>query len=224
MQKSPPAFSPPLPPRRTEAIKSLGNGLLNKVILVYPHSWWNTNSTDPKEWIMLQDDPKHYIPPSSSRDMTPTDALNHLSYGRLFGQDYTHINGLSAILFYVGPPLGETIEQLDDNEIAELLHTRLVETLLQANATPSPPQPQHTHVTRWRSDPHALGSYSYFPNASTGGPMEMLELARPLWNERLGFCGEHTEENHFASVHGPYITGIREARRVESFLREAEES
>ena len=170
---------------------------------------------------MLEGDPQRHLPST----MTIEDAKDHLKHGRLFGQDYTSINGLSAILFYMGPPLGQTLESLDDADVTSILHQRLVETLCPTHASP-PSTPKQTHITRWSSDPHSLGSYSYFPVASnalgskSGGPMEMLEAARPLWDERLGFCGEHTEENHFASVHGPLITGIREGKRLESFFRE----
>lgn len=226
MQQTPPTFLPPLPPRRIDALSRLGNGLLNKVILIYETSWWTSPAEqDPKEWIMLEDDPQHHLPPATSSAMTIEDAKNHLKYGRLFGQDYTSINGLPALLFYMGPPLGQTLESLNDADVTTILHQRLVETLSPTHASPPSP-PKQTHITRWLSDPHSLGSYSYFPVANDaigskpGGPMEMLEAARPLWDERLGFCGEHTEENHFASVHGPLITGIREGKRLESFFRE----
>ncbi|CAO1619717.1 unnamed protein product [Sympodiomycopsis kandeliae] len=230
MQQTPPKFTPPLPPRRTAAIQRLGNGLLNKVLLVYSSSWWTEYVDGKKEYIFLQDDPEKYSPPprsqlqSSLTTWTKDDAVNHLQFGPLFAQDYTHINGLSAFLFFMGPPLGEIIETVSEETVQSILHTRLVQTLLPSSSSSTPSNPVKTTITKWNTDPHSLGSYSYFPsndittNRSGAGPIEMLEVARPLWNERLGFCGEHTEENHFASVHGPLLTGIREGKRVHSLL------
>lgn len=223
MQTTPPAFSPPLPIRRLQALSRIGSGLLNKVLLIYDSPWWiESPAADPKEWFMLEDDQEHYVPPRSPIDMTPSDAQNHLRHGPLFAQDYTSVNGLPAILFFVGPPLGEVIEQLDDADITQTMHNRLVDALNPLTAA-KPNPPRRSHVTRWRSDPHSRGSYSYFSVGRNGqGPLDMLEAARPLWKERLGFCGEHTEENLFASVHGPFATGVREGNRVQSLLKEQE--
>lgn len=43
-------------------------------------------------------------------------------------------------------------------------------------------------------------------------------LARPV-NDGLFFAGEHTEKNHFATVHGAFLSGQREAERILALLK-----
>lgn len=75
------------------------------------------------------------------------------------------------------------------------------------------PDPIATMCTRWHSDPYSLGSYSYFPVKAA--PKDMDTLAEPVYDGRVMFCGEHTIPEHNASVHGPVISGLREARRLD---------
>jgi monoamine oxidase len=72
-------------------------------------------------------------------------------------------------------------------------------------------EPEAWHVTRWASDPHAGGSYSYVRVGST--PEQRDALAAPL-GERVFFAGEATHRDHSATVHGAYLSGLREARRI----------
>jgi monoamine oxidase len=66
-------------------------------------------------------------------------------------------------------------------------------------------------ITRWASDPAAGGSYSNLPVGSAAQDYDVL--AEPV-GERLFFAGEATSRNHAASVHGAYLSGLREARRI----------
>jgi polyamine oxidase len=66
-------------------------------------------------------------------------------------------------------------------------------------------------VTRWASDAEAGGSYSNMPIGSS--PEDFDALAEPV-GERLFFAGEATSRDHHASVHGAYLSGLREARRI----------
>lgn len=73
------------------------------------------------------------------------------------------------------------------------------------------PNPTHLLRTKWQSNPYTLGSYSY-----TGIDTEMEDfhhLAAPI-NNQLFFAGEHTEADYFSTVHGAYLSGIREAYRM----------
>jgi monoamine oxidase len=66
-------------------------------------------------------------------------------------------------------------------------------------------------VTRWGSDPEAGGSYSNLPVGSLRADFDAL--AEPV-GERLFFAGEATHRQRHASVHGAYLSGLREARRI----------
>ena len=67
-----------------------------------------------------------------------------------------------------------------------------------------------TFIKRWNVDRFAYGSYSF-------GRVGMSEDA---WNKmaapegRLLWAGEHTHPQYRGSVHGAYLTGLREANRV----------
>lgn len=73
------------------------------------------------------------------------------------------------------------------------------------------PEPTGALVTRWASDPHARGSYSFLAVGSS--PADLRALAEPA-SERLLFAGEATHDEFFATVHGAYMSGIREADRI----------
>ena len=48
---------------------------------------------------------------------------------------------------------------------------------------------------------------------STIVPGDQRALAEPA-TERVLFAGEATEPEHFATVHGAYLSGVREAQRI----------
>lgn len=71
--------------------------------------------------------------------------------------------------------------------------------------------PRRAIRTGWNTDPYALGAYSFAGIDSTAE--DHVTLAQPS-GSRLFFAGEHTHELYRATVHGAYLTGIREADRV----------
>ncbi|MFO0550579.1 MAG: FAD-dependent oxidoreductase [Polyangiaceae bacterium] len=72
-------------------------------------------------------------------------------------------------------------------------------------------EPIGCQVTRWASDPFSLGSYSFLARGAT--PEDRVALAAPE-GERLLFAGEATESDYSATIHGAFLSGQREARRV----------
>lgn len=82
-------------------------------------------------------------------------------------------------------------------------------------------QPKESHVTRWRQDEYARGSYSYVAAGSSGNDYDFLAAAvSPARNgpmvprARVFFAGEHTMRNYPATVHGALLSGLREAGKV----------
>src|SRR5262245_1594691 len=73
------------------------------------------------------------------------------------------------------------------------------------------PKPIGALVTRWAADPYARGSYSFLAVGSS--PADLRALAEPV-SDRLLFAGEATHQGCFATVHGAYMTGVREAQRI----------
>jgi monoamine oxidase len=62
--------------------------------------------------------------------------------------------------------------------------------------------PTRAVITRWGSDPYALGSFSYVGVGSSGSDYDVL--AKPVDN-RLFFAGEHTHRHHPSTVTGGYM-------------------
>ncbi len=73
------------------------------------------------------------------------------------------------------------------------------------------PSPDGHLITRWNSDPYAKGSYSYIGvNASTA---DYQELGNSV-NNKLFFAGEATSADHPSTVHGAFLSGEREAKKI----------
>jgi monoamine oxidase len=73
------------------------------------------------------------------------------------------------------------------------------------------PAPTAWQITRWASDAFAYGSYSFLRPGADGDVIE--ELGRDV-NGRLFFAGEATSRDYPATVHGAYLSGVREARHI----------
>ena len=65
-------------------------------------------------------------------------------------------------------------------------------------------------VSAWRGEPWIRGAYSATAPGAYGA---RGNLAEPI-DEKLLFAGEATSENFMDTVHGAYISGVREALRV----------
>lgn len=101
---------------------------------------------------------------------------------------------------------GREVEAMpDDDAIAAAM------TTLRAIYGESATDPIAWMITDWSRDPFAWGSYSYFAPGASGDDMDAL--AEPIAN-RLFFAGEATNRDFFATVHGAYLSGIREAERI----------
>ncbi len=85
------------------------------------------------------------------------------------------------------------------------------QTVAQLVAALRAPEPAGVLVTRWAADPYARGSYSFLAVGSS--PDDQEALAEPV-GDRLGFAGEATNSEFFATVHGAYLSGLREADRI----------
>ena len=77
------------------------------------------------------------------------------------------------------------------------------------------PDPTSYLNTRWSNDPFSYGSYSYLKVGSTDYDHDAI--AKPVSN-RLFFAGEATCPKYFATTHGAYLSGIREAERINKLL------
>ena len=76
------------------------------------------------------------------------------------------------------------------------------------------PNPLNTHVTRWKSNPWARGSYSFQTMLSS--PRDRDTLAGPVEGScgRLLFAGEATSRTHPATAHGAWLSGCQSAAQA----------
>ena len=70
-------------------------------------------------------------------------------------------------------------------------------------------------VSKWGSDPFALGSYSFVAKGSSGKDYDTLGL--PVKN-KVFFAGEHTCKEYPDTVGGAMLTGLRSAKSVLAVL------
>lgn len=74
------------------------------------------------------------------------------------------------------------------------------------------PTPVASHATSWTNDRFSLGSYSYYTVGSSTD--DTTALAEPV-GSTLQFAGEATSIEAYQTVHGAFLSGLREARRID---------
>jgi len=175
-------FGPGLPAQKRTAIDRLGMGVFNKCFLQFPKVFWPDT-----DWMT-------YVPPVAQSG----EWVEWLNLARPTGEP--------VLLGFNAAEFGRTIESWSDAEIvASALAT--LRTIFGADV----PNPVRHQITRWASDPFALGSYSFNQVGST--PVMRDHLAASV-DGRVHFAGEATHRRSFATVHGAYLSGIRAAKPI----------
>jgi len=178
-------FTPVLPSAKQEAINKLGMGVLNKCYLRFAEAFW----PEDVDWL-------EYIPTKRGEW---TEWVS-----------FTQAAKWPILLGFNAADHGREIEALSDPQIVSSAMQTL-RTIFGADI----PDPVDYQITRWASDPFALGSYSFNPVGTN--PRMRTTLARPI-NNRLFFAGEATEQNHFSTAHGAYLSGLRAAKEMAAAL------
>ncbi|WP_390618559.1 flavin monoamine oxidase family protein [Maricurvus nonylphenolicus] len=176
-------FSPSLPDKKLQAIEKLGMGVLNKVWLTFPHVFWH------------RDIERNIIQYVSEEEGHFSEWLNGYKYVQQ-----------PVLLGFNAAEYGVTIESKSDQAI-----TDEAMAVLRKIYGEDIPGPEAVKITRWRSDPYALGSYSYLKVGAT--TKHRKHLAEPV-NNRLFFAGEATSSAYPATTQGAYLSGLREAERI----------
>ncbi|XP_033219519.1 lysine-specific histone demethylase 1A [Belonocnema kinseyi] len=191
------SFNPPLPEWKTQAIQRLGFGNLNKVVLCFERIFW-----DPTANLF-----GHVGSTTASR-------------GELFL--FWNLYKAPVLLALVAGEAACVMENVSDDVIVG----RCIAVLKGIFGNQVVPQPRESVVTRWRADPWARGSYSFVAVGSSGSDYDLLAapvLPSPPPNQppgapppqpRLFFAGEHTIRNYPATVHGAFLSGLREGGRI----------
>ncbi|XP_050218189.1 lysine-specific histone demethylase 1 homolog 2 [Mercurialis annua] len=180
-------FDPELPTNKLAAIDRLGFGMLNKVAMVFPHVFWG-------------------------EELDTFGCLNENSNKRgeffLFYGNHT-VSGGAVLIALVA---GEAAQMFEDTDPCTVLHRVL--SILRGIYKPKGidvPDPVQTICTKWGSDPFSYGSYSHVRVQSSGSDYDLLA---ETVGERLFFAGEATTRQYPATMHGAFLSGLREASRI----------
>ncbi len=73
------------------------------------------------------------------------------------------------------------------------------------------PNPSNMLRTKWRQNINAFGAYSFAAVNTTSDDFDIL--AQSI-NNKVFFAGEHTSRDYRGTVHGAYLSGIREAEKI----------
>lgn len=174
-------FTPALPREKQEAIARLGMGVLNKSYLRFDQAFWPAD----------------------------VDWLGHVSahHGEWTEWvSFQRVANLPILLGFNAADQGRQIEAASDGAtVASAMET------LKTIFGPQIPEPVDVQITRWATDPFALGAYSYPAVGST--PRDRQVLAAPL-DQRVFFAGEATHPDYFGTTHGAYLSGLRAAEEI----------
>lgn len=179
-------FIPDLPQWKKEAIDRLGFGKLDKVFLQFDRVFWD-ESVD------------FFGAAKGTTESTRGCCFMFWNIHRFSGTPI-----LAALVSGRSAEANETTSEEDLKHVA-------METLRSIFNGTEVPEPLAHHVTRWASDPHARGSYSYVAVGSSGNDYDLL--ARPV-GRKIFFAGEHTCREHPDTVGGAMLTGLREVSRL----------
>nr|CAD1844742.1 unnamed protein product [Ananas comosus var. bracteatus] len=181
-------FVPELPQRKLDGIKRLGFGLLNKVAMLFPYVFW---STDLDTFGHLSDDP-------SKR-------------GEFFlFYSYATVAGGPLLIALVAGEAAHKFESMPPTDAVTLV-LQILRGIYEPQGI-EVPDPLQSVCTRWGTDSFSLGSYSHVAVGASGDDYDIL--AESVGDGRLFFAGEATTRRYPATMHGAFISGLREAANI----------
>uniref|UniRef100_A0A7S3XDU6 SWIRM domain-containing protein n=1 Tax=Picocystis salinarum TaxID=88271 RepID=A0A7S3XDU6_9CHLO len=180
-------FVPELPKEKLASIDRMGFGVLNKIILLFPYTFWE------KDLDLF----------ARVNDRREERGNFFLFYS------YAGISGGSAMLAMVAGQAAIEFEKIPEKEATEKAVAALRE--IYGPQGIHVPDPLQVICTRWQSDPFSRGSYSHMPPGCTAKDHKIL--GDPV-KDTLFFAGEATTPYHPSTMHGAFFTGLREAGRI----------
>lgn len=177
------SFSPALPAAKQEAIAGLGVGVLNKCFLRFSTAFWPADV----DWM-------EYVP------------ATHGAWPQWVS--LKRVANLPVLLGFSAADQARALESQTDAQIIE----SAMQTLRTIFGS-SIPSPVGAQISRWASDPYALGSYSFNPLGAKPILRSNLALGE---SGRLYFAGEACSAEYFSTTHGAYLSGIAAAQRLMS--------
>ncbi|KAG0454715.1 hypothetical protein HPP92_024007 [Vanilla planifolia] len=193
------SFSPVLPEAKREAIRRLGFGLVTKLFMELEDK---DGEKPPFPFLRMAFNPGRHVA-SIPRWMRRTESISPIYGGSRL-----------LLAWFVGREAAE-VEKMNDDEIISGVQATLVGLLPSAGGVAHGADRWRIARVRksgWGTDPFFLGSYSYVAVGSSGDDQDALAV--PLPSLRILFAGEATHRTRYATTHGAYLSGVREADRL----------
>uniref|UniRef100_A0A0B6ZE42 Amine oxidase domain-containing protein n=1 Tax=Arion vulgaris TaxID=1028688 RepID=A0A0B6ZE42_9EUPU len=202
-------FKPALPQKKMHAIKHLGFGIVNKVILIFD----GTVVEKPTRRIHLAWDPA----------VNTTENLREKWYRKIYALEVMHEN---VLVGWLSGKEALFLESLSDEEVMQDMD-KVVRMFLQSQ---SKDIPKLTKIIRtsWGQNKYTQGSYSFTSVGAT--QQDIINLKQPLTKNLqdnikkpvVFFAGEATHPCFFSTTHGALLTGNRESARICKFWKPQE--
>lgn len=117
---------------------------------------------------------------------------------------------VNALMTFAYADYGRQTETMSDAEIISEIMAHLKD--IYGNSIPNPTKMLRT---KWQTNENSFGAYSY---TAVGTEMKHFDDLAEEVADKLFFAGEHTNADYFSTVHGAYLSGLREADKIIALL------
>ncbi|XP_014205598.1 spermine oxidase-like isoform X2 [Copidosoma floridanum] len=197
-------FKPSLPERKIQAIKGLNIGVANKIFLEFPYRWWPEN-TGAFSLMWSDEQKKNFLKINGKDRFWLCDVF----------QFFTVDCQPRLLSGWIVGPNAKYIETLSDDTVLKEFYFLLQKFMGHIYDIP---KPQSILRSKWYSDKHIRGSYSYRSLDTEISKINSQDYADPIKaannNPIILFAGEATHPHYYSTVHGAVETGFREADRL----------
>lgn len=119
------------------------------------------------------------------------------------------------MVFLYGGSFAESVEDWDDNDIV----SDCLSVLGRICSVRRVPDPLDYHITRWGKERFSGMAFTYIP-PGVQCKENLKAMSRPILDFKeekpvVQFAGEHTTPFHPSTIHGAFLSGIREAYRLD---------
>ena len=196
-------FNPPLPPWKRHAIDRLGFGPIEKVVLLFEKRFW-------EEGV----DFFGCLPPSEMGEKTDELTSRRGEFFLFWNLERSH--GIPALICISS---GQFADKTWRQHSYKGVVNKALAVLRRTFGTQVTSTFKRSVVSDWGRNPYARGSYSYVAVGGSGRDYDECAWPVGVNSTRLFFAGEHTNGQHPATATGAFISGLREAQRIDECVR-----
>lgn len=188
-------FIPPLPAEKQMAIRNIGFAQVGKIVLQFDQEVTSKYCLGPLMIFWCPEDKNDSVISKKFPWAKDLFLLERIQKSNLYE---SWVSG-SAVA---------SVEQASKEEITEAFTYILSKVFKHAI-----PKIVDVYMHKWQSDPFYHGCYTVHL-ADVDMADNVAKLREPLNNNQVLFAGEATTEEYYSTVHGAYLSGIREAKRI----------